>query len=56
MVWPEIVSRRGRGHVLLLYYYHMPTFRAFHVTIRVDSKDLSKYDVQVDDNEKPVSC
>ena len=56
--WLEIVSRRGRRHgrVLLLYYYHMPTFRAFHVTIRIDSKDVSEYDVQVDDNEKQVSC
>ena len=34
----------------------MPTFQAFHATIRVDGEDLSEYDVQVDDNEKQVSC
>ena len=40
----------------LSYYYHMPTFQALHATIRVDGEDLSEYDVQVDDNEKQVSC
>lgn len=34
----------------------MPTFQAFHVTIRVDGKDLPEYDVQVDVDEKQVSC
>ena len=34
----------------------MPTFQAFHATIRVEGKDLPEYDVQVDDDEKQVSC
>jgi hypothetical protein len=38
------------------YHRDMPTFQAFHATIRTDGEDLPEYDVQVDDNEKQVSC
>lgn len=52
------IETRGHSHGRAFFsiYYHMPTFQAFHATIRVDDKDLPEYDVQVDDKEKQVSC
>ncbi|KAF8343544.1 hypothetical protein F5887DRAFT_972047, partial [Amanita rubescens] len=34
----------------------MPRFKTFHASIKVDDKALPEYDVQVDENEKQVSC
>lgn len=47
---------QSQSHSHSVIYYHMPTFQAFYVTIRVDGKDLPEYNIQVDDNERHVSC
>ncbi len=34
----------------------MPKFKTIHASIKVDDNELPEYDVQVDENEKQVSC
>ena len=34
----------------------MPNFQTFHARIKVHDEDLPEYDVQIDENEKQVSC
>ena len=34
----------------------MPKFGTFHARIKIDAKELLEYDVQINGNEKKVSC
>ena len=34
----------------------MPKFQAIHARIKVNDEELAEYDVQVDENERQVSC
>ena len=34
----------------------MPRFKTLHASIKVEDNELPEYDVQVDENEKLVSC